>query len=77
MTLADLQPGQSARVLEIRGEDEAADRLMEMGLVEGTPLQIIKFAPLGDPIEIAARGYHLTLRKAEAANIVVEITPEN
>ena len=72
MTLADLKPGERARVIEIRGDDEAADRLLEMGLVEETPLQVIKFAPMGDPIEIAVRGYHLTLRKIEAANVVVE-----
>ena len=72
MTLAELQPGERARILEIRGDDEDADRLLEMGLVEETPLQVIKFAPLGDPIEIAVRGYHLTLRKIEAANVVVE-----
>lgn len=72
MTLADLNPGERARVIEINGDDEAADRLLEMGLVEDTPLQVIKFAPLGDPIEIAVRGYHLTLRKMEAANVVVE-----
>ena len=72
MTLAELKPGERARILEIRGDDEAADRLLEMGLVEDTPLQVIKFAPLGDPIEIAVRGYHLTLRKIEAANVVVE-----
>ena len=72
MTLAELQPGERARVLEIRGDDEAADRLLEMGLVEETALEVVKFAPLGDPIEIAVRGYHLTLRKAEALNIEVE-----
>ncbi len=72
MTLADLKPGERARVLEIIGDDEAADRLMEMGLVEDTTIQVIKFAPLGDPIEIAVRGYHLTLRKTEAANVGVE-----
>ena len=72
MTLADLNPGEHARVVEIQGEDEAADRLLEMGLVEDTPLQVIKFAPMGDPIEIAVRGYHLTLRKIEATNVVVE-----
>ena len=72
MTLDQLQPGERARILEIRGDDEAADRLMEMGLVEETPLQIVKFAPLGDPIEIAVRGYHLTLRKIEAKNVEVE-----
>ena len=65
-------PGDKARVLEIRGDDEAADRLMEMGLVEETPVEIVRFAPMGDPIEIAVRGYHLTLRKAEAKNVEVE-----
>ena len=72
MTLADLKPGERARVIEISGDDEAAERLLEMGLVEETPIQMIKFAPMGDPIEIAVRGYHLTLRKTEAANVVVE-----
>ena len=72
MTLAELKPGERARIIAIVGDDEAADRLLEMGLVEETPLQVIKFAPLGDPIEIAVRGYHLTLRKTEAANVVVE-----
>ncbi len=72
MTLAELQPGERARVIEIRGDDEAADRLLEMGLVEATPLQVIKFAPLGDPIQISARGYNLSLRRAEAANVIVK-----
>ena len=72
MTLDELKPGDRARILEIRGDDEAADRLMEMGLVEETSLQIVKFAPMGDPIEIAVRGYHLTLRKIEAKNVEVE-----
>ncbi len=72
MTLADLKPGERARVVEINGDDEAADRLMEMVLVEDTPIQVIKFAPLGDPMEIEVRGYHLTLRKMEAANVGVE-----
>ncbi len=72
MTLDQLKPGDSARILEVRGDDEAADRLMEMGLVEETELKLVKFAPLGDPMEIAVRGYHLTLRKAEAKNVEVE-----
>ena len=72
MTLDQLQPGERATIVEIGGDDKAADRLMEMGLVEGTPLQVIRFAPLGDPIEIEIRGYHLTLRRAEAAQVVVE-----
>ncbi|HVF10063.1 MAG TPA: FeoA family protein [Abditibacteriaceae bacterium] len=72
-TLDQLQPGDQAKVLAIHGEPETAERLMEMGLVVGTPLKVLKFAPLGDPMEIVIRGYHLTLRRAEAAGIRVEV----
>ncbi len=71
MTLAELGVGDHARVVSL-GDDEAAERMMEMGLVEGTEFSVVRFAPLGDPIEIKARGYHLTLRKAEAASVEVE-----
>lgn len=47
-------------------------RLREMGLLPGTSIQLIRAAPLGDPLEIKVRGYHLTLRKSEAEHIVVE-----
>lgn len=72
-TLDTLKPGQEAVVLEVRGEEETIGRLMEMGLIAGTPLKLLKFAPLGDPLEIVMRGYHLTLRREEASGIVVEI----
>ena len=72
MTLAELKPGERAHIVEIKGDDEAAERLMEMGLVEATAIEVVRFAPMGDPIEIAVRGYHLTLRKVEAANVIVE-----
>lgn len=71
-TLSDLQAGDEARVLELQGDVEAAHRLMEMGLLPGTPIKVVRFAPLGDPVEITVRGYHLSLRRAEAAGIVVE-----
>ena len=71
MTLAELGVGDSARVVSL-GDDEAAERMMEMGLVEGTQFSVVRFAPLGDPIEIKTRGYHLTLRRAEAMGIEVE-----
>ncbi len=71
MTLAQLQVGDAARVLSL-GEGEAAERMMEMGLVEGTQFFVVRFAPLGDPIEIEMRGYHLSLRRAEAMGVVVE-----
>ncbi len=71
MTLAELGVGDSARVVSL-GDDEAAERMMEMGLVEGTEFSVVRFAPMGDPIEIKTRGYHLSLRKAEAASVEVE-----
>lgn len=71
-TLDKLQPGDNATILEMGGDDETVERLMELGLVEGTTLRLQKFAPLGDPIEIVARGYHLSLRRYEASSIVVE-----
>ena len=71
-TLDSLQPGENAVVQSINGEPEASGRLMEMGLLPGTSVRVVRFAPLGDPIEIVMRGYHLSLRRAEAAGIVVE-----
>lgn len=72
-TLDALHPGDQATVRRVEGEPETVERLMELGLVPGTPLKVLKFAPLGDPIEIVARGYHLTIRKHEAGGIVVEM----
>jgi Fe2+ transport system protein FeoA len=46
---------------------------MELGLVVGTPVEVIRFAPMGDPVEIRVRGYNLTLRKHEAEQILVEL----
>ncbi len=71
MTLADLKVGEAARILSLR-DDEGAERMMEMGLVEGTQFSVVRFAPLGDPIEIKTRGYHLSLRRAEAMGVEVE-----
>jgi Fe2+ transport system protein FeoA len=73
-TLDTLKPGDGAVVRGLHGEAEVAERLMEMGLIVGTTLKVVKFAPLGDPMEILMRGYHLTLRRAEAAGVVVETT---
>ena len=67
-----LAPGEEGVVAQVGGTTETAERLMEMGLIAGTPVKVVKRAPLGDPIEIAARGYHLTVRKTEAIEIVLE-----
>lgn len=71
-TLDTLKPGDEATVTHLDGEPEHVSRLMEMGVLPGTPIKLVRFAPLGDPIEISARGYHLTLRRAEAAGVQVE-----
>lgn len=70
-TLAELPVDASAEVVEILGADEVSVRLLEMGLVPGTELRLLGYAPLGDPLEIEIRGYRLSLRKAEAAHVVV------
>lgn len=72
-TLDQLQPGQRGTIHEISNEHPAIERLMEMGLVPGTPLLVVRFAPMGDPIEIVARGYNLSLRRAEASAIVLTL----
>jgi len=74
LTLADLLPGQKARIVKIVGKDiRIRQRLMEMGLVSGAELEMERFAPLGDPIEVNLQGQHLSLRQAEAAMLLVEM----
>lgn len=70
-TLNALSYGTEARVVSVDGEGAVARRLMEMGVVPGAPVCVIKAAPLGDPIEVRVRGYHLALRRAEAQTIQV------
>jgi ferrous iron transport protein A len=70
-TLNTLPYGTEARVVSVDGESAIARRLMEMGVVPGAPVCVIKAAPLGDPIEVRVRGYHLALRRAEAQTITV------
>ena len=71
MTLDILPIGQWARIEAVAGEGPLHDRLLEMGLIPGTMVQVSKLAPLGDPMEIFIQGYSLTVRKAEAAMIIV------
>ena len=72
-SLDQLTLGQRARVTGMEGEDALVQRLMEMGLLEGEEFEVIGFAPLGDPIEIRLRDYRLSLRRAEAARVRVEL----
>ena len=71
-TLKDLKVGEASRVVKVHGEGAVRRRIMDMGITKGTELRIIKFAPLGDPIEISVRGYELMLRKADSEMVEVE-----
>lgn len=71
ITLDTLAVGEEAEVAEVAGPDVMALRLLEMGFVEGTRVRVVKVAPLGDPLELRLRGYHLSLRRAEAAHVRV------
>lgn len=69
--LSDLQPGAQAVVVGFHGDVEPLKRLREMGLVNGTRVKFLRWAPLGDPLEIELRGYRLSLRKLDAEQIEV------
>ena len=70
-SLDQLQVGQRASIEAVEGSDTIVQRLLEMGLLEGEPIEVIGIAPLGDPIEVRLRDYRLSLRKSEAARITV------
>jgi ferrous iron transport protein A len=70
--LSDLSPGDRGRVTKMGGDPEALRRLMEMGLMRGTAVEVVRRAPLGDPLEVKVRGFMLTLRRSEAEHIEVE-----
>lgn len=67
--------GHTAIVAEINLPPASRPRLMEMGLLVGTQVELVRFAPMGDPVEIKVRGYNLTLRKHEAEQIFVRANP--
>lgn len=73
MTLDKTPLGTTVRVVSLESSDVVALRLMEMGMVPGTAVRVIKSAPLGDPIQICIRNYHLALRHNEARAITVAI----
>lgn len=70
--LSELAPGGRGRVVALEGAGDASRRLMDLGLVRGTTVEVIRTAPLGDPLEVRLRGFMLTLRRTEAENITVE-----
>ncbi|MBU0580787.1 MAG: ferrous iron transport protein A [Candidatus Margulisbacteria bacterium] len=73
--LNELKEGDHAEIIKIEGVGEIRQRLLEMGLIPGVHLYLIRVAPLGDPIEISVHGFYLSLRKEEAALVKVEKCP--
>lgn len=73
MTMGDLRPGQKARVLSIGTQGVMRQRILDMGITPKVVVELIKVAPLGDPLELSIRGYQLSLRKSDAALIEVEL----
>ena len=73
LSLADLAPGGSARVAAVDPQSPIGRRLLDLGFVPGTAVQVVRCAPLGDPMEYALRGYRVCLRRSEALRIEVEL----
>ena len=71
MLLSEIQPGQIVEIVGIAGRSSFRRRLMELGLVPGTRVELVRVAPLGDPVELLVRGASLSIRKAEAGVIEV------
>jgi Fe2+ transport system protein FeoA len=71
--LSELKKGDKGKIVSITGGGNVNRRLMEMGLVAGSEVEMQRVAPLGDPIEVRIKGYNLSLRKQEAAGIQVEV----
>jgi Fe2+ transport system protein FeoA len=70
--LSDLKEGQTGRIVRVGGQGILRRRLLEMGLIKGTQVYVEKYAPLKDPIELIVKGYHISLRVEEAAQVILE-----
>ncbi len=72
-TLRDVKIGETATVVKLHGEGAVKRRIMDMGLTKGVEIYVRKVAPLGDPMELTVRGYELSIRKADAEMVEVEL----
>ena len=71
MTLAELKPGETGKIITVGGEGALRQHFLDMGLIPGAKVTLVKFAPMGDPMELLIHGYELTLRKEDASRIEV------
>jgi ferrous iron transport protein A len=72
MTLNDVKPGKTCRVVRLNDTGQTRRRIMDMGITRGAEITVKKVAPLNDPIEMLVRGYHLSLRRSDCRGIEVE-----
>ena len=72
MTLSDIKPGMRCTVVRLRDQGATRRRIMDMGITKGAQIRVDKVAPLGDPVDLTVRGYHLSLRKEDLNKIEVE-----
>jgi ferrous iron transport protein A len=70
--LSNYRPGEKGIILQVCGNPDFRLRMMEMGFIRGTEVQVVKYAPLSDPVEFLIKGYHLTLRRDQAADILMQ-----
>lgn len=75
MTLKDLKPGERGQIERLGGGGPVKRRIADMGVIKGSLVEVVRVAPLGDPIDVKIKGYHLSLRKEEAAGIAVSRLP--
>ena len=71
--LNELKPREKGKIVKVSGGGKIGRRLLDMGLVSGSEVEMERVAPLGDPVEVKIKGYHLSLRREEAINIRVEV----
>ncbi len=69
--LSNLKPGQKGKIAQVCGNPDFRLRMMEMGFTKGTEVMVVKYAPLSDPVEFVIKGYHVTLRKDQASDILI------
>ena len=71
--LGELKPKDKGIIRKIEKSGSLKRKLLDMGVIPGSSIEIVKLAPLGDPVDVKIRGYHLSLRKEEASQILVEV----
>ncbi len=73
MSVCDLKPGEKAIIKSVDGDDKLVKRLHVLGFIQGTEVELIRIAPLGDPLVVNLRGFDLAIRKKDAKNVVLTI----